>query len=433
MQGNVGGRMGGSSPAPPSDDGWTSVSAKPRGTDKIDTAKLLKLPFLSKQTVGDDILFGPPSMRNATWGSGSRGGSSSSGTRSQESNNNVPSNRYAALDTREGSSSSSSGFSRQSATAARGKNVPPRFQEEQRSSSVGFGRNSPRLLTPTRDSREGSRESSVSRDTPQGASDLPGLHASTQPDASRYASLPGSLSGSRDPSRESSLSRGNTPPVAAESRGGTPACERLSIGDEKKLSYIIQEYLSVQDIKEATLSISELGLSASLLPCAVSSVFNLVLEKSTQEMSLTGDLLTALLFSQHITVDHFIKGLQDVLSLVPDLQMDIPKVWDYLALVLSSQLLSNVISLRHLIDCCAPADISTLLAHVLKACVIKQDEATVQRLWIDSRVQWIDILPAGASVGKFLSDSDLMFLSDDSLSSAAISSPNDSSSSSQQH
>jgi len=135
---------------------------------------------------------------------------------------------------------------------------------------------------------------------------------------------------------------------------------------------------------------------------------------------LTGELLAALVTSKRITVEQFLRGLEDLLMIVPDLQVDVPKIWDYIGTVLSPLVLSHVVTLRQLCDTCqspgvAPADTPTLLAHVLSACMEKQDKDSVQRLWQNSGISWSHLVPP-SSLQKFLNDMNLGFLSDESLS-----------------
>jgi len=198
--------------------------------------------------------------------------------------------------------------------------------------------------------------------------------------------------------------------------------DRLSSDQERRLAYILQEYLSVRDVNDAVQSVKELSLVSTAVPGVVSFLFNSVLERSTSDMTLTGQLLSSLVSTKHITHEQFFRGVEELVVMVPDLQVDVPKIWDYIGTVLSPLVLSHTVTLRQLLDCCqspgaSPTDKSTLLGHVLTACLSKKDVDTVQKLWQSSGITWSHLLPAADDLHKFLTDMGLGFLSDESLSS----------------
>lgn len=86
----------------------------------------------------------------------------------------------------------------------------------------------------------------------------------------------------------------------------------------------MDEYLHLQDIKEAILCVEELK-SPSVMHTFVSSAVNYVLERSNIARNQTGLLLHDLVIKNVLSVPVYIQGLTEVIQYAEDMEIDIPK------------------------------------------------------------------------------------------------------------
>lgn len=99
---------------------------------------------------------------------------------------------------------------------------------------------------------------------------------------------------------------------------------------EKKSRAIIEEYLHLNDMKEAVQCVQELA-SPSLLFIFVRHGIESTLERSAITREHMGRLLHQLLCAGHLSTAQYYQGLYEILELAEDMEIDIPHVWLYLA------------------------------------------------------------------------------------------------------
>jgi hypothetical protein len=203
-----------------------------------------------------------------------------------------------------------------------------------------------------------------------------------------------------------------TPPPAA-------AAAQLSADVERRLEALVLEYFSERDVKEAVDCVDEFKLTPDQMSAVVPYLINLSFSRTTAEMALTADLLVALINNKLLTSPLFLKGLREILAIMPDLLIDIPKCWDYLSDVLSPLLLTQSVTLSQLVVALQSTDsksaaVLSLLPSLLRRCASKDMECT-QRLWMNSDVSWSDLMPF-TEVKNFLLEQNLEFLSEEALS-----------------
>jgi len=109
--------------------------------------------------------------------------------------------------------------------------------------------------------------------------------------------------------------------------GGGKTMDRDKL--KQKTKSILSEYYEIQDMKEATLCIEELGVPgqhADMVGEACDLFLNSTSAAREQAMS---NLPTLLAGCDAITGDQLVKGLTEVIGMIEDLRMDIPKaaVW----------------------------------------------------------------------------------------------------------
>ncbi|EHB01233.1 Eukaryotic translation initiation factor 4 gamma 1 [Heterocephalus glaber] len=116
-------------------------------------------------------------------------------------------------------------------------------------------------------------------------------------------------------------------------RGGPVSPLKAALSEEeleKKSKAIIEEYLHLNDMKEALQCVQELG-SPSLLFIFVWHGVESTLERSTIAREHMGKLLHRLLCAGHLSTVQYYQGLYEILELVEDMEIDISHVWLYLA------------------------------------------------------------------------------------------------------
>ena len=111
----------------------------------------------------------------------------------------------------------------------------------------------------------------------------------------------------------------------------TPTKPALTEEDvEKKSAAIIEEYLHINDMKEALQCVRELN-SGQLLFVFVRSGLESSLDRSAVARDHMGQLLYQLIKAGIMPVQQYYKGLQEILDVAEDMSTDIPHFWLYLA------------------------------------------------------------------------------------------------------
>uniref|UniRef100_A0A669BK40 Eukaryotic translation initiation factor 4 gamma, 1a n=1 Tax=Oreochromis niloticus TaxID=8128 RepID=A0A669BK40_ORENI len=106
---------------------------------------------------------------------------------------------------------------------------------------------------------------------------------------------------------------------------------------EKKSHAIIEEYLHINDVKEALQCVVELN-STSLLYVFVRNGLESTLERSTIAREHMGLLLHQLLKAGTLPTQQYYKGLLEILEVAEDMAIDIPHIWLYLAELITPML-----------------------------------------------------------------------------------------------
>lgn len=371
-----GGAVGGGRVCPPSagitsnDDGWTAVSRPPR-SNIVDP---VRLKLTKREQVDDNIQLGPGGRGMSTWHRGSSGGGGKVTT--PEPDVRQP-NRYSLL----GSATSES------------------FDLRNRSGPVGRARDyQGRMSGPARSSA-GVRPSQE-----------PGLDMMIHEDRRHAASRSTSRESPRVTSIESHAREAPVPaPVSKQEKELSP--EDL----ERKTKSLIEEYLHLNILDEALACVQDLGSSKSL-HMFVYHALMLNLERSSQARQRTGVLLHFLVNKHAVTVNQYVEGLREVLSLADDMVIDVPKIWQYIGELVSPMLQEeNTIPLTFLRSACEPLiaceggdKAGLVISMVLRDAVHRLGHHKVAELWQESGLVWSDFIPAD-QVTNFLQSNDLTF------------------------
>uniref|UniRef100_A0A8C7Y5U6 Eukaryotic translation initiation factor 4 gamma, 3a n=1 Tax=Oryzias sinensis TaxID=183150 RepID=A0A8C7Y5U6_9TELE len=193
-------------------------------------------------------------------------------------------------------------------------------------------------------------------------------------------------------------------PVKPEPPVPTVEKPSLSVEEiERKSKSIIEEFLHINDYKEAVLCVDELDLGSQL------HIFVQVGVDSTLERS-------------QITRDHmaepFHTKFTDTLEMADDMAIDIPHIWLYLAEMLCPVLKDGGFSMRELFSELSKPLLPVgragiLISEILHILCKQMSHRTVSSLWRESGISWTDVLPQGEDVQAFISQQKLEFLQTD--------------------
>ncbi|KAJ8332711.1 hypothetical protein SKAU_G00425000 [Synaphobranchus kaupii] len=373
---------------------WSTVPM----TKNSRTIDPTKIPKISKPTIDDKIQLGPRAQIN--WVKGSSGGAGAKAiesdlTRSGGSNLN----RYSAL---------------QSATppqtAASTPSMPPDFDSRRSvSSRSSSGRERSEKLAGSAAARTAPfpRGGNVKERPESPAPTDPRRPAPEPADPPKHPSAP---------EEKAEPDRGRARDSAVKSEA--PDKPLLSEEDmEKKSKAIIDEFLHINDYKEAVQCVEELD-QASQLSVFVRVGVESTLERSQITRDHMGHLLFLLLQSGTLSKSQYFKGFSETLELADDMAIDIPHIWLYLAEQLTPMLREGGISMRDLFcEFSKPllpvGRAGILFSEILHLLCKQMSHRKVGCLWRESGLSWEDFLPESEDVLSFISDHKLDFTMSD--------------------
>ncbi|XP_077509669.1 eukaryotic translation initiation factor 4 gamma 3-like isoform X6 [Amblyomma americanum] len=363
-----GGRAGGGGGF---EDGWNTVPSKKH----VDFNKLKQIS--TKQTEMDNIQLGPVS-RMSSWAKGSSGGGKSS-SQEPEGRPSGATNRFSAL-----------------------------------------------ADAPSYDSRRGaqrstasSRESSRGRGGSQQQSPMPSMGARKTPSQSRerdaalaaVKNLAAANAATPAPAAAPSAAAASPAPEAPRTDGKSREPEMVLKGpanmDEDTLrsrtEALVDQFLCNSDLPDAVQNVVELASPGNVAKL-VSTAIEHTLERNPEARRLTGQLLKELLKRKVVSLDVFTKGLHGVLEYGEDMELDIPKVWEYMA-ELVSPLFLDLLALQYLRDAAEPlrpiGRAGRLAACVLVNLAKTLGESTVANMWRTAGLQWSHFLAPAEDADAF--------------------------------
>ncbi|NXJ82240.1 IF4G3 factor, partial [Trogon melanurus] len=385
--------------------GWNTVQGA-KNSRVLDPTKFLKI---TKPTIDEKIQL-VPKAQLGSWGKGSSGGAKASEMDTlRPSATNL--NRFSALQppvpSVSASSASSELDSRRALTSrgstGREKNDKPLPPSLSRPNTFLRGSSSKELLLDNQAQEEQRREM---------------LETVKQ------------LTGGMEVDRNSTEAEKNKAKESAKPEAPpAPAQEKPSLSDEeieRKCKSIIDEFLHINDFKEAMQCVEELS-AQNLLPVFVRVGVESTLERSQITRDHMGQLLHQLVQSGKLSKQDFFKGFSDTLELADDMAIDIPHIWLYLAELVTPMLKEGGISMRELLQefskpLLPVGRAGVLLAEILHLLCKQMSHKKVGALWRESGLSWKDYLPEGEDVHTFLMEQKLDFTeSDCSSSSEALS------------
>ncbi|XP_029286855.1 eukaryotic translation initiation factor 4 gamma 3 isoform X3 [Cottoperca gobio] len=364
-----------------------------------------KIPKISKPQMDEKIQLGPRAQ--VTWVKGSSGGAKASDS---ELSRTAGLNRYSALQSTPQPSTTppqNPDFDSRRTLGSRSSGVRER-SEKPLSSAAPSSRPGPFT-------RGGSSKELLESPTPE----------EPRKDREQEGDEPWRQSVSEDKA-EPERSRVREP-VKPEPAVQTPDKPALSEEEmERKSKSIIDEFLHLNDYKEAVQCVNELDLGSQLHTFVCVGVES-TLERSQITRDHMGQLLFLLVQQDILPKPLFFKGFADILEQADDMSIDIPHIWLYLAELLSPVLKEGGFSMRDLFSELSKPLLPVgragiLISEMLHILCKQMSHRTVCSLWRDSGLNWTDFLPEGEDVQAFISQQKLQFiLSDGSGPEAALS------------
>ncbi|KAM3860338.1 eukaryotic translation initiation factor 4 gamma 1-like [Diretmus argenteus] len=144
-----------------------------------------------------------------------------------------------------------------------------------------------------------------------------------------------SMTDERDRGSKENVKRETAPTPPPPQTPTKPALTEEEL--EKKSTAIIEEYLHINDMKEALQCVQELN-STQLLFVFVQTGLLSTLDRSTIAREHMGLLLHELIKAGSLPVQQYYQGLQEILEMAEDMAVDIPHIWLYLAELITPML-----------------------------------------------------------------------------------------------
>ncbi|XP_004675099.1 PREDICTED: eukaryotic translation initiation factor 4 gamma 1 isoform X2 [Condylura cristata] len=371
------------------DGGWNTVPIS-KSSRPIDTSRLTKITKPGSID-SNNQLFAPGGRMS--WGKGSSGGSAAkpsdaASEAARPATSTV--NRFSALQQTAPTESTDNRrvVQRSSLSRERSEKAGDRGDRLDRSERGGDrGDRLDRARTPA-------TKRSFSKEVEERSRERP-----SQPEGLRKAA---SLTEDRDRGRDAVKRDAALPPVS-------PTKAALSEEElEKKSKAIIEEYLHLNDMKEAVQCVQELA-SPSLLFIFVRHGIGSTLERTAVAREHMGRLLHQLLCAGHLSVAQYYRGLYDILEIVEEMEIDIPHVWLYLAELITPILQEGGVPMGELFrEITKPlrplGKAASLLLEILGLLCKSMGPKKVGMLWREAGLSWKEFLPEGQDVGAFVAD-----------------------------
>ncbi|XP_074544288.1 eukaryotic translation initiation factor 4 gamma 1a isoform X2 [Halichoeres trimaculatus] len=451
--GRMGGGMGGRGPhtpggrsSQPQDEGWNTVPISKNRP--IDTTRLSKITKPGALDFNNQLLAPGGKGMWGSWGKGSSGGTGAKpASGEQESGRPATStlNRFSALQ-QSGSLVSSSESDRRvpqrlSSSRERGgdRDRGDRDRDRYERFEGREGRDDRYQITKRSFSRESQerggrggesratnepvrRVASMTDDRDRGSRDRGSKDRGSRDRGSRDR-------GSRDHGSKDRGSRDRAPSkdlTAKRESAPTPppSLQKPSLTEEeveKKSKAIVEEYLHINDLKEALQCVAELNCP-SLLFVFVRNCVESTLERSTIAREHVGLLLHQLVKAGSLPPAQYYKGLEETLEAAEDTAIDIPHIWLYLAELITPMLHEGGIPMgqlfREISKPLVPLEkAGVLLVQILKLLCKGMTPKKVGAMWTEAGLSWSEFLPEDEDVNKFVTEQKVEFTTGEEMES----------------
>ncbi len=186
----------------------------------------------------------------------------------------------------------------------------------------------------------------------------------------------------------------NLAPASAAPLPSKPAKASQSPEDvERKTNSLLREFLLNNDIQEAIACVKEIDCMHMHL--LAYTIINGVLEKNQKGRQAVGKLLVTLVKEGVLTVKQYLQGLGDVMEFAEDMEIDIPRIWQYLGELMGPMVQEDgSVPLHFLHTAVRPLSVKAgkLLAEVLHNAADRLGPQVVKDLWSKSGLKLEEFL-----------------------------------------
>ncbi|XP_078522280.1 eukaryotic translation initiation factor 4 gamma 1 isoform X4 [Lissotriton helveticus] len=408
--GGGGGSGGGSRGGQVADDGWNTVPIS-KGSRPIDTSRIQKITKPGAIDYNSQLL--APGGRLMSWGKGSSGGSGAKPSEPAPEPGRPGTstlNRFSALQQPPSDRDPGRVIQRNSSSRERldkDRDRGDRFERLERGGERGdrFDRSEKgdRFERPEQmerlDRMDRNRPTVTKRSYSKETEDRSREREARIPqEAVRKVA---SMTEQRDRSKE----------VVKREPAPSPVPSKPSMSEdelEKKSKAIIEEYLHLNDMKEALQCVQELN-SPTLLFIFVRNGIESTLERSNIARERIGLLLYQLVKAGNMSKEQYYKGLLEILEIGEDMEIDIPHIWQYLAEIITPILLEGGIPMSEVFrEVTKPlvsiGKASILLVEILGLLCKGMSHKKAGELWREAGLSWKEFLPEEEDVNKFITE-----------------------------
>ena len=169
---------------------------------------------------------------------------------------------------------------------------------------------------------------------------------------------------------------------------------------------LLEEFLSVCDYNEAGQCLID-KFHPDTISMFVEAALNEVIDSSEKNRRNAGSLLSNLVKKNILKSESLMLGLSKFLEFAPDILVDVPKLWDFLASVLSTSLLDETLTLilleksNEALRAIDPACCGKYMGAVFRE-LGKQNEERASLLWANSGLSWSTILEPESDIAEFV-------------------------------
>ncbi|XP_018119035.1 eukaryotic translation initiation factor 4 gamma 1 isoform X3 [Xenopus laevis] len=386
------------------DDGWNTVPIS-KSSRPIDTTRITKITKLG--AIDSNQLLAPGGR--LSWGKGSSGGTGAKPAETApESSRPATStlNRFSALQQSSSAESQDARRPLQRGSSSRERSDKDRGDRFERGERFDKGEMFERSDRSDR-ARPLLTKRSYSKETEDRSRER---EARVPQEAVRKVA---SMTEQRDRSKESTKREIPAPTATVASSKPSMSEDEL----EKKSKAIIEEYLHINDMKEALQCVVELN-SPTLLFIFVRNGIESTLERSTIAREHMGLLLYQLVKAGTLSREQYYKGMLEVLEVGEDMEIDIPHIWLYLAEIISPVLLEGGILMGELFrELTKPLVLigkaGILLAEILGLLCKGMSHKKAGALWKESGLSWKEFLSKDQDINTFITEKKLEYTTGD--------------------
>ncbi|XP_012235318.2 eukaryotic translation initiation factor 4 gamma 3 isoform X2 [Linepithema humile] len=181
---------------------------------------------------------------------------------------------------------------------------------------------------------------------------------------------------------------------------------------------ILKHYLEEPIVENTGLEVQQQKFDIDTLNKFTRECINYVLEKSPTERELVSKLLSHLLRRNILPMKCFKEGLGEVLEIVDDLVIDIPKIWTYLAEILSHSIEDGAIPLSEMksvfLSLRRQGYVGKFIGELLTKVSLSKGPKWVADKWDQSGLQWSNLIDTDLeNMEKIITEYNLEFLTGD--------------------